>query len=103
MAKEPPPKPADPAMAASMAAFGQNVHASRKNANLSKKEVARRARLAPAYIWRVEEGRQNIQLHSIAKIAGAIGVTMAELFAGVPSIEPPADETPEPKRQTNKV
>jgi transcriptional regulator with XRE-family HTH domain len=64
-------------------ALGTRVTQEREQLGLTKEALGVRSGLASRYIWRVEAGLQNLQLLNITKIAGALGITLAELFAGV--------------------
>jgi transcriptional regulator with XRE-family HTH domain len=37
----------------------------------------------PAYLWRIEEGRQNLSRRNVARIAKALGVSLAVSLEGV--------------------
>lgn len=74
-------------------ALGTRVMQERTRLGLTKEALADRSGLASRYIWRVEEGRQNIQLGNIARLARGLGVSLAELTAGVEELV----EQPEPK------
>ncbi|WP_162242945.1 helix-turn-helix domain-containing protein [Sphingomonas sp. Leaf412] len=64
-------------------ALGQRVAEVRAEREMSKEELARRSELSPAYIWRIEDGRQNVQLRTLIRIAQGLGTTVAELTAGL--------------------
>lgn len=76
-------------------ALGTRVTQERKRLGLTKQSLGERSGLAPRYLWRVEEGLQNIQLGNIGKIAEGLGLTLSDLFAGVedlvakPVVRPP--------------
>lgn len=74
-------------------ALGTRVTQERTRLGLTKEALADRSGLASRYIWRVEEGRQNIQLGNIARLARGLGVGMADLMAGVEDLV----LNPEPK------
>ena len=64
-------------------ALGTRVTQERDRLGITKEALGERSGLASRYIWRVEAGMQNIQLGSIGKIAAGLGMTLAELMAGV--------------------
>jgi transcriptional regulator with XRE-family HTH domain len=52
---------------------------------------AQEARLNRAYMGGVERGQRNVGAVNLYKIAGALGMSLAELFAEVESTEPRDD------------
>lgn len=76
-------------------ALGTRVTQERERLGLTKEGLAQRSGLASRYLWRVEAGRQNIQLGNIVKIAGGLGLTLAELLVGVEKLM----DSPEPKAE----
>ncbi len=68
---------------ATATAVGTRVWQERELRNLTKEALAERCGLASRYIWRVEEGRQNLVLFTLAKIAQGLDMTLAELLQGV--------------------
>jgi transcriptional regulator with XRE-family HTH domain len=61
--------------------FGQRLRDLRRQAQLSQEEVAHRARLHSTYLSDLERGRQTPTLDVINRLATALKVTLAELFA----------------------
>jgi transcriptional regulator with XRE-family HTH domain len=80
-------------------ALGTRVNEERSRLGITKQALGERSGLAPRYLWRVEEGRQNIQLGNIAKIATGLGVTLSELMAGVEALVANPVERPPVKRR----
>lgn len=74
-------------------AFGTRVTQERKTAGMTKEALGQRSGLASRYLWRVEAGKQNIQIGNVAKIASGLGITVAELLTGVEQLV----ENPVPK------
>lgn len=65
--------------------FGAVVRDRRKALNdMSQEEMADRAGLHRTYIGGVEQGRRNLSLLNIMKIARALEVEPEELFAAMP-------------------
>lgn len=60
--------------------FGERVRELRKEKGLSQEALALASDLDRTYIGGVERGERNISLINIYKIAGALGVTVRELF-----------------------
>lgn len=61
--------------------FGRNVRHWRKQRGLSQEELADRAQLHPTYVSGIETGYRNPTVRIIARIAAALEVEPAELFA----------------------
>jgi transcriptional regulator with XRE-family HTH domain len=70
--------------------FGAAVRFRRDRLGISQEELAGRAGLHRTYISDVERGARNVSLESIHRLAGALGVSVADLFS---RSEPPAEET----------
>lgn len=66
-------------------AVGARVRQIRTERGLSQSDFAAAAGLSPKYAWRVEDGRQNLNLRTLARVALALEVEMAELLVGVPA------------------
>ena len=63
--------------------FGDRVRELRKEAGWSQDEFAEEADLDRTYIGGIERGERNLALRNIKRIADALGITIAELMAGV--------------------
>lgn len=74
--------------------FGASVKVWRRKLGLSQEQLAGRAGLHRTYISDIERGARNVSLESIEKLAEALGVPLATLFAGVGESTP----TPDPVR-----
>lgn len=57
----------------------------RTAAGLTQSEVATRIAMSKGYYWKIEQGRQMISLRQLARIAAAIGTSMAAILADIPS------------------
>ncbi|WP_326522929.1 helix-turn-helix domain-containing protein [Sphingomonas sp.] len=76
-------------------ALGTRVTQERDRLGITKEALGERSGLASRYIWRVEAGMQNIQLGNIGKIATGLGLTLAELMAGIEQlVANPAERKP---------
>ena len=73
------------------AQFGTVVRAWRSRLGISQEELAGRAGLHRTYVSDVERGTRNVSLASIDKLAAALEVSVATLFAEVGS--PPGDQS----------
>ena len=65
-------------------AFGQRVRELRLAAGHSQEGFADLCGVHRTFMGTVERGESNISLSNIAKIAGALKVSLAELLTGVP-------------------
>ncbi|MBO6640318.1 MAG: helix-turn-helix transcriptional regulator [Roseitalea sp.] len=62
------------------ARFGRAVRARRIAAGMSQEELALRLDADQAYVSRIEAGRMNVTLETVAAIAAALGVPPRTLF-----------------------
>lgn len=60
--------------------FGKNVAKIRKKKKLSQEKLAEKANIHRTYIGQIEQGKRNIALKNVAKIAKALGVSVKDLF-----------------------
>lgn len=80
-------------------ALGTRVTQERKRLGMTKEALGTRSGLASRYVWRVEEGMQNIQLGNIGKLATGLGITLADLMNGVEHlVEHPVERPPVKRR-----
>jgi transcriptional regulator with XRE-family HTH domain len=63
-----------------LVAFGQRVVALRRSQSLSQQALAHKAGLDPTYLSGVEQGRRNLGLINVWKLADALNVTPAAFF-----------------------
>ena len=63
--------------------LGQNVRRLRQERGLSQEALAFKVGIHYTYLGSVERGERNVALRNIVRIAGALGVPVAELFAGI--------------------
>ncbi len=68
-------------MDAYVSAFGAHIRMLRLERGLSQEEVAHRAGVHVTYLSGIERGRRNPSLMNLRRIAGALGVAVAELFS----------------------
>ncbi len=68
-------------MDAYVSAFGAHIRTLRLERGLSQEEVAHRAGVHVTYLSGIERGRRNPSLMNLRKIAGALGVSVGELFS----------------------
>lgn len=65
------------------ASFGRCVTRHREAADLSISELARRAGVSRAFMWRIESGGSMANLRTMARIALALDVPLQSLVGGV--------------------
>ena len=63
--------------------LGANIRRIRRAAGLSQMELSDRCGLHFSEISRLERGRRDAQLSTIVKLARGLGVSPAELLAGI--------------------
>jgi len=65
--------------------LGQRIRALRMERDLQQRQLAEKAGLTPSMVSQIESGRLTPSLHTLGKVAGALGVTIAALFDGQPA------------------
>jgi transcriptional regulator with XRE-family HTH domain len=63
-----------------MMALGPRIKALRTERALQQRQLAEKAGLTPSMVSQIESGRLTPSLHTLGKLAGALGVPMAALF-----------------------
>ena len=63
--------------------LGKRVRSIRQRKAWSLEELAERAGMHVTYLSSIERGHRNPTLNVIASLAGALGVSLSELFSGV--------------------
>ena len=66
-------------------ALGARIKALRMERELQQRQLAEKAGLTPSMVSQIESGRLTPSLHTLGKVAGALGVTIAALFDGQPA------------------
>lgn len=67
--------------------LGQRIRYHRRQLGWSQEEFALEVDLARSYIGGVERGERNLSFINLAKIAGTLKITIAELCQDVPTIK----------------
>lgn len=62
--------------------IGERVRSIREERGMSMREVARRAKLAPYTLSKIESGQASPAVATLEQIADAFGMTMSELVGG---------------------
>jgi transcriptional regulator with XRE-family HTH domain len=62
--------------------FGRNLALARSRADLTQEDLYRRCGMHPTEISRVENGRINVKIKTVGRLAQALGVTPGQLLDG---------------------
>lgn len=62
--------------------LGQRIKQLRAERGLQQRQLAEKAGLTPSLVSQIESGRLTPSLHTLGKVASALGVPIASLFAG---------------------
>ncbi len=60
--------------------IGGRIKQARVKADLTQKELAEKIGASPSWVYLVEDGQQNAQIHSLRKVAEALGVSIHSLL-----------------------
>jgi transcriptional regulator with XRE-family HTH domain len=60
--------------------LGENIRMHRKRARLSQEKLAEKAELSMAYLSEVENGKENISIDALARIAKVFGLWVGDLL-----------------------
>jgi len=63
--------------------FGKRLRALRGAKGLSQESLANKAGLHRSYVWGIENGKRNVSLENIVRIARALRVLPCDLLAGI--------------------
>src|SRR5205814_8022035 len=69
----------------SVTSLGARIKALRLERDLQQRQLAEKADLTPSMVSQIESGRLTPSLHTLGRIATALGVPIATLFDGEPS------------------
>ena len=64
--------------------LGGRIKALRADRQLQQRQLAEKAGLTPSMLSQIESGRLTPSLHTLGKVAGALGVPIASLFEPTP-------------------
>jgi transcriptional regulator with XRE-family HTH domain len=93
---------ASPSIDPLLAELGHRVRAARLAADLSQQQAATKADVDFRYYQRLEKGRINPTVRTLARVAKAFGMTVWDLFCTAPTgaaREPPKVATTKPRRR----
>src|SRR5216117_1890082 len=68
-----------------MTSLGERIKSLRLERDLQQRQLAEKADLTPSMVSQIESGRLTPSLHTLGRIAAALGVPIAALFDGQPS------------------
>ena len=68
-----------------MISLGERIKALRAERTLQQRQLAEKAGLTPSMLSQIESGRLTPSLHTLGKLAGALGVSIASLFETGPN------------------
>ncbi|MBI2160506.1 MAG: helix-turn-helix domain-containing protein [Candidatus Rokubacteria bacterium] len=68
-----------------MTALGTRIKGLRAERGLQQRQLAEKAELTPSMVSQIESGRLTPSLHTLGRIAAALGVPIASLFDGQPA------------------
>ncbi len=68
-----------------MTALGQRIKALRMERRLQQRQLAEKAGLTPSMLSQIESGRLTPSLHTLGKVAAALGMPIAALFESAPN------------------
>ena len=68
-----------------MTALGGRIKGLRAERLLQQRQLAEKANLTPSMVSQIESGRLTPSLHTLGRIAAALGVPIASLFDGQPA------------------
>ena len=64
-------------------AVGKRVRRLREQADIKPADFSRAAGFSQQYLWRLENGQQNVNLKTLARLALALDVPMAAILQGI--------------------
>jgi transcriptional regulator with XRE-family HTH domain len=68
-----------------MSSLGERIKGLRAERQLQQRQLAEKAGLTPSMLSQIESGRLTPSLHTLGKVAGALGVSIASLFESAPN------------------
>ena len=68
-----------------MTSLGERIKGLRAERQLQQRQLAEKAGLTPSMLSQIESGRLTPSLHTLGKVAGALGVSIASLFEAAPN------------------
>jgi transcriptional regulator with XRE-family HTH domain len=69
-------------MDAAVARFARNLAAARRRADLTQEELSDLSGVHPTEVSRIEHGRRDVRISTVARLAQALGLTPGQLVDG---------------------
>lgn len=60
--------------------FGQNIKQIRKRMNITQSELATKMEISQSYLSDIENGRKNLSIKTVKKLADSLGLSVTDLF-----------------------
>ena len=60
--------------------FGQNLKRIRKRMNMTQEELATKMEISQSYLSDIENGRKNLSIKTVKKLADSLGLSVNDLF-----------------------
>ena len=60
--------------------FGQNLKRIRKRMNMTQKQLADEIEISQSYLSDIENGRKNLSIKTVKKLADSLGLSVNDLF-----------------------
>lgn len=60
--------------------FGQNLKRIRKRMNMTQEELATKMEISRSYLSDIENGRKNLSIKTVKKLADSLGLSVNDLF-----------------------
>ncbi|UXR32321.1 helix-turn-helix domain-containing protein [Staphylococcus simulans] len=60
--------------------FGQNIKQIRKRMNITRSELATKMEISQSYLSDIENGRKNLSIKTVKKLANSLGLSVTDLF-----------------------
>jgi|SRR5579859_5196108 len=90
--------PAMSCLKSAIGGFGTALKQWRAKAGISQEELAFRAGLHRTYVSSVERGARNVSLQTIARLARALNISLAEMFEPLGQFPKSLQDQPQPRQ-----
>lgn len=69
--------------------LGDRVRSLRRQRGWSQEDLALESGLGRAFTGAIERGEKDVRIRTLCKLARSLGLSFAELMAGIDDLEPP--------------
>jgi len=90
MQKQIAPRPPEPGPTALARRIGERVFLARKQARLTREQLAARAEVSERYLNQLEKGEANVSIGVLSRVAQPLGLALPSLLADEPASSPVA-------------